>query len=162
MKAESLDFKVNASTEEDIRSHLSGCDHRFSPPLSDRVDIGEYSRKLRLNAVTFEAWNGESLVGMVAAYVDTRARSCFITNTSVLPGFSRRGVAAKLLAACLARARAEQVDTVSLEVSKESHPAIRLYTKFGFKVVGHGEGLLKMQYEQPGPHDASCGKGRDP
>ena len=159
MNAESLDFKVDACTEEDIRSHLSGCDARFSPPLSDRVDIGEYSRKLRLNAITFEAWSGESLVGMVAAYIDTRARSCFITNTSVSPEFSRRGVAAKLLAACLERARAEQVETVSLEVSQDSHPAIGLYTKFGFRVVGHRRGVLKMQCGQPGAQDASCGKG---
>ncbi len=159
MNAESLDFKVNACTEEDIRSHLSGCDRRFSPPLSDRVDIGEYSRKLRLNAITFEAWSGESLVGMVAAYIDTRARSCFITNTSVSPEFSRRGVAAKLLAACLARARAEQVETVSLEVSQDSRAAIGLYTKFGFQVVGNREGLLKMQCTQLKLQDASCGKG---
>ena len=162
MNAESLDFKVDACTEEDIRSHLSGCDARFSPPLSDRVDIGEYSRKLRLNAITFEAWNGESLVGMVAAYIDTRARSCFITNTSVSPEFSRRGVAAKLLAACLARARAEQVETVSLEVSEDSRPAIRLYAKFGFQVVGHREGFLKMRCPQAESHDAPRGIGRDP
>jgi ribosomal protein S18 acetylase RimI-like enzyme len=162
MSAESLDFKVNACTEEDIRSHLSGCDRRFSPPLSDRVDIGDYSRKLRLSAVTFEAWNGESLVGMVAAYIDTRARSCFITNTSVLPEFSGRGVAARLLADCLARARAERIETVSLEVSQDSHPAIRLYTKFGFQVVGHREGFLKMQCAQLKLQDASCGKGQDP
>jgi ribosomal protein S18 acetylase RimI-like enzyme len=162
MNADGLDFKVNASTEKDIRSHLSGCDRRFSPPLSDRVDIGEYSRKLRLNAVTFEAWNGESLVGMLAAYIDASERSCFITSTSVLAEFSGRGVAARLLAACLERARAEYVETVSLEVSKDSHPAIRLYTKFGFKVVGHGEGLLKMQCAQAELHDASSGIGLDP
>ena len=162
MNAGSLDFKVNAGTEKDIRSHLSGCDRRFSPPLSDRVDIGEYSKKLRLNAVTFEAWNGESMVGLVAAYIDTGERSCFITNTSVSPEFSRRGVAARLLAACLERARAEDVETVSLEVSKDSHPAIRLYTKFGFQVVGHRGDLLKMQCAQAELHDASRGKGRDP
>ncbi len=162
MNADSLDFKVNACTEKDIRAHLSRCDRRFSPRLSDRVDIGEYSKKLRLNAVTFEAWNDESLVGMVAAYIDTRERSCFITNTSVLAEFSGRGVAARLLAACLERARAEHVETVSLEVSKDSHPAIRLYTKFGFQVVGHREGFLKMQCAQLQLHDASCGKGPDP
>ena len=162
MNADSLDFKVNACTEKDIRSHLSGCDRRFSPPLSDRVDIGEYSKKLRLNAVTFEAWNGESMVGLVAAYIDTSERSCFITNTSVLAGFSRRGVAAKLLAACLERARAEQVEAVSLEVSQDSHPAIRLYTKFGFQVVGHRGDFLKMQCARLESRAASCGKGSDP
>ena len=162
MNAESLDFKVDACTEEDIRSHLSGCDARFSPPLSDRVDIGEYSRKLRLNAITFEAWNGESLVGMVAAYLNVGERSCFITNTSVLAEFSGRGVAARLLAACLERARAEQVETVSLEVSQDSRPAIRLYAKFGFQVVGNREGFLKMRCPQAESHDAPRGIGRDP
>ncbi len=159
MNADSLDFKVNACSEEDIRSHLSGCDRQFTPPLSDRVDIGEYSKKLRLNAVTFEAWNGGSLVGMVAAYIDARDRSCFITNTSVLAEFSGRGVAARLLTACLERARAEHVETVSLEVSKDSHPAIRLYTKFGFRVVGNREDFLKMRRERPESQDASRGKG---
>ena len=162
MNAESLDFRVDACTEEDIRSHLSGCDARFSPPLSDRVDIGEYSKKLRVNAVTFEAWNGESLVGMVAAYIDASERSCFITNTSVLAEFSGRGVAARLLAACLERARAEQVETVSLEVSQDSRPAIRLYAKFGFQVVGNREGFLKMRCPQAESHDAPRGIGRDP
>jgi ribosomal protein S18 acetylase RimI-like enzyme len=99
---------------------------------------------------------------MVAAYIDARDRSCFITNTSVLAGFSGRGVAARLLAACLERARAEQVETVSLEVSQDSQPAIRLYTKFGFQVVGHREGFLKMQCTQLKLQDASCGKGPDP
>jgi len=162
MNAESLDFKVNASTEDDIRSHLSGCDRQFSPPLSERVDIGEYSRKLRLNAVTFEAWWGKSLVGMLAAYFDARERSCFISNTSVSPEFSRRGVAAKLLAACLERARSEHVATVSLEVSQDSHPAISLYTKFGFQAVGHRGDFLKMQCTRLESREASGGKGRDP
>jgi ribosomal protein S18 acetylase RimI-like enzyme len=162
MNAESLDFKVNASTEQEIRAHLSGCDRGFSPPLSERVELGEYSRKLRLNAVTFEAWSGKSLVGMLAAYFDARERSCFITNTSVSPEFSRRGIAAKLLAACLERARSEQVETVSLEVSQDSHPAIGLYAKFGFEVVGHRGDFLKMRCARLGARDASGGKGQDP
>ena len=162
MNAESLDFKLNASTEDDIRSHLSGCDRQFSPPLSDRVDIGEYSRKLRLNAVTFEVWSGKSLVGMLAAYFDARERSCFISNTSVSAEFSRRGVAARLLAACLERARTERVEKVSLEVSQDSHPAISLYAKFGFEVVGHRGDFLKMQCTRLELHDVSRGKGRDP
>jgi len=162
MNADSLDFKVNACTEKDIRSHLSRCNHQFNPPLSDRVDIGEYSKKLRLNALTFEAWNNESLVGMVAAYIDTRDHSCFITNTSVLAEFSGRGVAARLLAACLEHAHAANIETVSLEVSKDSQPAICLYRKFGFQVVEHQEGFLKMQCKQLKLQDVSRNKGSDP
>jgi len=161
MNAHSLDFKINACSEEDIRSHLSSCNRQFSPPLSDRVDIGEYSRKIRLNAFTFEAWNNESLVGMVAAYIDTRDHSCFITNTSVLAEFSGQRVAATLLAACLAHARAADIETVSLEVSKDSRPAIRLYEKFGFQIVGHRAGFLQMRCKQLKLQDVSCNKESD-
>jgi ribosomal protein S18 acetylase RimI-like enzyme len=162
MKLDSLDFKVNACTEKDIRSHLSGCNRQFSPPLSDRVDIGEYSKKLRLSAFTFEAWSDESLVGLVAAYVNKQEHSCFITNTSVLAEFSGRGVAARLLAACLEHAHAANIEKVSLEVSKDSHPAIRLYGKFGFQVVGQREGFLQMQCERLNLQDVSRNKGSDP
>ena len=162
MNADSLDFKINACTEKDIRSHLSSCNHQFSPPLSDRVDIGEYSKKLRLNAFTFEAWNNESLVGIVAAYINTQDHSCFITNTSVLAEFFRRGVAARLLAACLEHARAADIETVSLKVSEDSYPAISLYRKFGFQVVEHREGFLTMRCKQLKLQGVFCNKGSDP
>src|SRR2546423_3514863 len=160
--AKNRNSRVNPGAKGAFAPHLTSGARRFSPPLSDRVDIGEYSKKLRLNAVTFEAWNGESLVGLLAAYIDGRERSCFITNTSVSPGFSRRGVAAKLLAACFERARAEQVETVSLEVSQDSHAAIGLYTKFGFRIVGHRGEFLTMQCARLKLQDASCGRGSDP
>jgi len=162
MNLDSLDFKVNACTERDIRSHLSSCNRQFSPPLSDRVDIGEYSKKLRLSAFTFEAWSDESLVGLVAAYINTPDHSCFITNTSVLPEFFGRGIAAKLLTACLAHAHAADVETASLEVSKDSHPAICLYKKFGFRVTTQREGFLKMRRDGLSGRDASCDDGSDP
>src|SRR5262245_13884441 len=101
MSIDSLEIKVNACTESDIYSHLTACDQGFNPPLSSRVDISEYSRKLRLNALTFEAWSEGTLVGLVAAYIDARDKFGFITNTSVLAASSGRGIAARLLAACL-------------------------------------------------------------
>jgi|SRR5690242_2513286 ribosomal protein S18 acetylase RimI-like enzyme len=162
MNLDRLDFKVNACSERDIQSHLSSCDRQFNPPLSDRVDIGEYSKKLRLSAFTFEAWKDESLVGLVAAYMNIPDHSCFITSTSVLPDFWGRGIAAKLLAACLRHAHAADVEIASLEVWKDSHPAICLYRKFGFQVAGQREGFLEMRREGLGVRDAACNNGSDP
>lgn len=153
MSADGLELKVDACTEEDIHSHLSACDREFRPPLSDRVDVGEYSRKLRQSARTFEAWRKGTLVGLVAAYFDAGKRSCFVTSTSVLPEFSGRGIATRVLAACLAAARAARAETASLEVSKDSHAAIRLYAKLGFRVVEEKGRVLLMRRE--GLQDAS-------
>jgi ribosomal-protein-alanine N-acetyltransferase len=160
MNPDNLTLKVNASTEKDIQSHLFICSRQFSPPLGDRVEIGEYSRKLRRSALTFEAWSNDSLVGLVAAYINAQDKSCFITNTSVLAKYTGQGVATRLLAACLVHVRAANVETVSLEVSKDSRPAIRLYEKFGFRVVDDRGNFLKMQCNQPGLQ-ASWSEGSD-
>ncbi len=147
MSADGLELKVDTCTEEDIHSHLSACDREFHPPLSDRVDVGEYSRKLRKSARTFEVWREGTLVGLVAAYFDAGKRSCFITSTSVLPEFSGRGIATRVLAACLADARAARAETASLEVSKDSRAATRLYAKLGFRAVEEKGSVLVMRCE---------------
>ena len=148
MILETLSFSVNESTEKDIRTHLLCCDLQFSPLLSDRVDIGEYSRKIREKAFTFEAWGYNALVGLVAAYMNIPDRHCFITNVSVLSNFTGKGIAARLMNACLEHAGAANIATISLEVSRSSHPAIYLYRKFGFQVIENRGDLLLMQYQQ--------------
>ena len=145
MTLERLTFTSNRSTEQDIHSHLAQCDQRFVPRLSERLDVGQYCKKIRSKAHTFEAWNGVSLVGLVAAYVDASRRSCFITNVSVLAAFAGKGVASKLLSHCLEQARTGQIKTVSLEVSEEAQAAGQLYARHGFHEIGRRPGVVSMQ-----------------
>jgi len=142
---DSFRFSVNESTEDDIRPHLFYCDGQFTPRLSERVDLSEYSRKIRAKAFTFEAWKSRTLVGLVAAYFNIPDSFCYITNVSVFADYGGRGIANRLLVACFDKAKADGVKTVSLEVSKDSHPAIRLYEKFGFQVVEHRGAFIFMQ-----------------
>ena len=144
MMTNSLNFTVNASSAEDIRTHLTRCDHQFSPRLSERVDIGEYAKKIKDKAFTFDAWERDTLIGLVAAYMNSAERSCYITNVSVMEGFSGRGIAAKLLNACFEQAESSGISAFLLEVSGNNHPAIRLYEKFGFKVIEKSHGSLLM------------------
>jgi ribosomal protein S18 acetylase RimI-like enzyme len=133
MSCERIEFREGTATQEDIQAHLEGCDGNFSPRLSLKVEIGEYSRKISAKARTFEAWSGDTLVGLVAAYLNDRgARSGFITNVSVANAFMGRGIAAALLDRCLDRSRQEGMEAIRLEVSMESREAIRLYEKIGF------------------------------
>jgi len=55
----------------------------------------------------------------------------------------RRGVGSLLLAALLARARAEGFDALSLSVSPDN-PAVSLYERFGFERAGEAEGSWTM------------------
>lgn len=143
-------FSRASSTEHEIRAHLVRCDAAFKPPLSSRVDIGTYASKLRELAETFEAWDGGTLVGLLAMYLDPGARSAFITNVSVDPTQVGKGLASRLLDNAIRFAQASSVLQISLEVSPEATKAIGLYAGRGFRQVGASTNALAMQLELEG------------
>lgn len=138
-------LKMNASTEQDICAHLLACDIRFNPPLSTRVHIGAYAKKIRDEAWTFEAWSRGELVGLVAAYVDPGKRSCFITDVSVLAAHAGKGIATRLVAACLERAAAAGIDAASLEISEHDDASLRLCARHGFHPVEKRAGTVVLR-----------------
>jgi ribosomal protein S18 acetylase RimI-like enzyme len=146
MSREGIEFREGTATQEDIQAHLQGCDADFSPRLSLKVDIGDYSRKISARAQTFEAWFGDTLVGLVAAYMnDSRTHSGFITNVTVAKAFMGHGIASALLDRCLDRSRQEGMQVIGLEVSMESREAIRLYEKLGFSELERKGDIVLMR-----------------
>lgn len=68
----------------------------------------------------------------------------YISNVAVAPNARRRGIADALLDALAARTK-EALSFLTLEVRASNAPAIALYEKHGFSVVGR----RKNYYEQP-------------
>jgi len=90
------------------------------------------------------------LVGMQAA------DEAELLNIGVVPEGRRRGVARGLLRVWLGRLQERGSATVYLDVRPSNHPAITLYEKFGFAVVGcrrhyysDGEDALIMKLTMP-------------
>lgn len=132
----SIEFGSNKASEAQLAEHLSYCDAHFVPQLSDRVEINDYAKKIATRAMRFEAWSGDKLVGLVAAYCnDQEQRIAYITSVSVLRGWTGKGIAARLMKHCIEYAKTSGMWQVSLEVASANAPAIRLYEKIGF-VVG--------------------------
>jgi ribosomal-protein-alanine N-acetyltransferase len=128
----SLQYRRDTSTIDDVRAHLTRCDADFTPPLSARLDLGEYAAKLAERAARFEAWDGDRLVGLVAAYFTPGAPEVFISNVSVDSELRGRGVGATLVADCIERARGSGAATLTLEVATADRAAGRFYEKLGF------------------------------
>lgn len=130
-----VEYKIKTATERDIFLHLDKCSGDFIPPLFERVDICEYAKKIFRQSVTFEAWEGQTLVGIVAAYFNNRTRvSAFITNVSVFRRFTKSGIASKLLGMCIEYAGRHGFQEIALEVHRNNHPAVRFYKKSNFEV----------------------------
>lgn len=134
-----LEQRLNTATAQQVEVHLALCDAQFVPPLHARVDIPAYAAKIVARAHRFEAWSGDTLVGLVAAYVDDAAARAFVTNVSVLPAWSGRGVASALLLRCIAHARGARMGEIRLEVDRRNAAAISLYERIGFRHAA-GEG----------------------
>src|SRR5882672_4187541 len=132
-----IGYLLNKASVAQIAEHLSRCDADFVPPLSGRVEIEGYARKIASKATRFEAWSRGTLVGLVAAYCNDREkRIAYITSVSVLREWTGMGIAADLMNRCAEYARASAMRQVSLEVAGDNSPAIKLYEESGFVVDG--------------------------
>jgi len=128
-----VDYRANEASAAVLAEHLRRCDAAFVPPLSGRVDIGAYARKLAARAERFEAWSGGTLVGLVAVYPGDPAQPrAFVTNVSVLPQWQRLGIAGRLMTVCVAQAAAQGCRCVELEVDRANQSAMALYSHLGF------------------------------
>jgi len=115
-------------------NHLNRCDELFIPQLSERVNIEAYAKKILANAMRFEAWHEQVLIGLVAAYCnDPEKQSAYITSVSLLPEWQAQGIATRLLDDCVRHVRVTGFDELELEVDQGNLAAIALYKKFGFE-----------------------------
>jgi len=140
-------YKTNSATPLEILVHLRACDKAFVPPLSLRVDLDKYSNKLHQRAQNFEAWAGDQLIGLVSAYISKENRSAFITNVSVSPEFSGKGIAKELMRQCAEHVNGFEIDFVDLEVNEANTAAVGLYNRLGFVKVSAEQGNLKLRYK---------------
>lgn len=130
---ESIEFFLNKASETTIAEHLLHCDANFVPPLSSRVDIIYYAKKIANNAIRFEAWSDNKLIGLIAIYCnDHENYIAYMTSVSVLKRYSKKGIAAILLQQCIEHATASDMFQIVLEVHNSNFIAIKLYEKYGF------------------------------
>lgn len=142
---ESVVYALNTAPEDEIRGHLLRCDMNFLPPLSTRVEVKDYANKIWEKATRFEAWEGGTLVGLVAVYCnDIENFVAYITSVSVLQESTGKGVAACLMRNCIEHARSSGMKRISLEVACDNTPAIRLYEKFDFIVEKKHGSMVSM------------------
>ena len=137
-----VEYLSNRASVVEIAEHLARCDTDFVPPLSARLKISDYAKKIMDNATRFEAWSNGTMVGLVAAYCnDQEQRIAYITSVSVMKEWMGKGIAARLMDQCVAHAKASGMQQISLHVAIDNAPAIKLYEKRGF-VAGKANALF--------------------
>lgn len=148
MNISNITYKTKIATEEELYLHLKECSCNFIPHLNETVNIQEYSRKIFLNSITFEAWERNSLIGLLAAYLnDNENKVAYITNLSVIREYFGLGMASQLIRMCIDYTKLNNFSTMRLEVHETNAPALNFYQKYGFKIVGRNGDFAFMQLE---------------
>ena len=141
-------FDRNRSDTSAIVTHLRLCESQFVPPLGERVDLWAYSAKIAAYAERFEAWSGDGLVGLVAAYANASSRQhIFVTNVSVAPEMNGQGIAKRLLSDSIDFARNEGFKQMLLKVHTHNNRARTFYRLFKFDDRGVDGSEVEMSFD---------------
>lgn len=145
------EFALNKADASQIAMHLRACDSVFVPPLSGRINIDDYARKIADKAQRFEAWTNGDLIGLAAVYCnDPDTQIAFVTSVSMLPIWQGQGIASQLMTNCLNHVRKLGFHHIELEVDAGNTVARALYEKQGFKPdsMKGGSIILRMDFER--------------
>ena len=146
MNLQTTIYKQNTATDSQVLTHLLKCDNDFVQTLSKKVDIPAYSTRIVQNSITFEAWENDELVGLVAAYFNDQVnKTGFITNVSTVKDQMGKGIALNLMKRCIEYAEENNFRDIGLEVSAENENAIQLYKKFNFIQSAIKDDLIIMK-----------------
>ena len=103
----------------------------FSDPWSETSISSELNNPLSLWLV---AVDNDRVVGYVGS--QTVLDGADMMNIAVDPAYRRQGVAAELVERLVTALKSKGVICLALEVRASNAPAIALYEKFGFAIVG--------------------------
>ena len=127
-----INYKVKSVNYTDILVYLESCNKSFTPALESKVNLKNFSKKILNHAITFEAWEGELLLGMVSVYYNSYTKEGFINHVCILNKYREKGIAGKLLAMCFDDVEKQNISAIVLEVSIDNITAISLYKAHGF------------------------------
>ena len=124
----------NNNLEKCVIEFLKKIDSLFKIPLSQKINLEEYSKKIIRNADVFLAFDSESIVGIVVGYNNDKELK--ISNMSilvVLNEYQGKGIAKKLVNNFLDLAKNKKMEKVKL--STVDTRALKLYESLNFKIV---------------------------
>lgn len=128
-------FQTVDLSANNIYGFLTKCDTQFSPFLSSRVNLIEYSEKLFLNSTIIHTKENNEIIGIVAFYANNNSlEHAFISLFCVLEQYKGNGIGDRLMNECITLIKTKNFKSIKLEVDTENQKAISFYTKFGFHV----------------------------
>lgn len=110
-------------------------DQDFTPLLSDQTPLIKYAKKIYdLAEVDCFFAKDNTIVALIAYYLNIETQVCYITVLGVDIGFRGKGLSKQLLSSCIKIAKKKGIIKLKLRASKDNIVALNLYQTNGFIV----------------------------
>jgi ribosomal protein S18 acetylase RimI-like enzyme len=130
-------FYINTADLNSLKVHFGLVAKEYIFQLNSKVVLDDYIEKIYNNAVLYEFWINDVLVGLSAVYENRGVdKPAYLTNLSIIESEIRKGFATSVLNYTVMELRNKKFTNFLLEVWKNNDTAIRLYEKFGFIIIG--------------------------
>jgi ribosomal protein S18 acetylase RimI-like enzyme len=126
--------KAGYEDEPGLLAFIESIDYSFNPPLSTRVDLGQWLKKVLKLGVVLVSGERQSLEGVIAFYCNDRENwQAFITFLGVAKSARRQGIGRGLLEESIRICSSNGMKSVLVTTGAGNTASIPLYRKFGFK-----------------------------
>ena len=120
-------------TEKQIEKFLLEVDKEFPVPLSSKVDLKEFSKKLFEKATVITETKDNKIVSMIAGYTEnTENNLAYISILATNKDYRGQGFAGKLLDKFIAVCKQKGLNGVHLYAVRTNENALAVYNKRGF------------------------------
>ena len=141
---------INNQTDrklDGLKKYLFDHDKDFPIPLSNKVDLDEYIKKINKLGKSIIWLDEENIVGIVFYYDNNiKENKAFISLVSVDKNYRNQGIARKMLNTVFKQLRKKGIYLCELPTHVLNHKALNLYNSLGFekqnKVQENGNILL--------------------
>lgn len=130
-----LTYKHETPSLESIREFFYRTDNEFDLPLSQKVNVDEYTLKLYTYADFFVCYDDSRIVGMICCYMN-RPPEAYISHVCVDSEYQGKGVFSKLFVLLKDECLNKTINSIALEVGLFNLKAQLAYKKKDFLISG--------------------------
>ena len=118
---------------EQVRQFLWETDNEFSTPLSSKVNIDDYAKKLSDFSHFAYCVDGDQIIGMISCYTNNPPVG-YISNVCVKSEYQNKGIFSVMFSILIDSLKDLEIKILKLEVDDNNAKAQDVYLRKGFSV----------------------------
>lgn len=133
-----MEYIVKTPGQEEvskIHHFLLDTDHLSIPPLSHRMDLLEFAKKLQEKATIFEYVEDNKIIALNAVYVNKYPIDSYATSLAVLPEYEGFGIGAKLILKAINYCKKYGSEGYRLQMRTSNRVMLDFYLNRGFSII---------------------------